>query len=317
MGANVELNKKNVELNKKNIELRNAEKEKILSPGRVVWNRLKKNKLAMTGLGILIFMVAISIIGPWISPYSAFDINLTQGDLAPSWAHPLGTDDVGRDILTRLMYAGRMSLAVGIVAVVIEVVIGSALGVIAGYYGGIIDSIIMRIVDIIMCFPFLCILIMLSAVMSDLHVAPKYRIFVVMFIIGIIGWTGLCRLVRGQMLSLREQEFMQAAEALGLKDRRKMFKHLLPNAFSSIIVSATLGIGGAILYESSLSFLGLGVTPPTPSWGQMVQAVRDQYILQFMPWKWIPPGLCIFLTVMSINLLGDGLRDAIDPKLKR
>ena len=246
-----------------------------------------------------------------------YKIDLTKSELPPSWAHPLGTDDVGRDVLTRLMYAGRISLAVGLVAVTIEVIIGSFMGVVAGYFGGIVDSIIMRLVDVIMCFPFLAILIMLSAVMSDFHVNPNYRIFVVMFIIGIIGWTGLSRIVRGQMLSLREQEFMQAAEALGLSDNRKMFRHLLPNALASIIVYATLGIGGAILSESALSFLGLGVTPPTPSWGQMVQLCRDMYVLQFEPWLWIPPGLCIFLAVMSINLLGDGLRDAIDPKLKR
>jgi peptide/nickel transport system permease protein len=310
MGANVELNTKK-ENNKQ------PQKEVVLSPSRVVWNRLKRNKLAMTGLIIIIIMILTAIIYPIISPWDVYKLDLTAGELPPSFQHPLGTDDVGRDVLTRLMFAGRISLMVGIVAVAIEVLIGSTLGVVAGYFGGIVDSIIMRIVDIIMCFPFLCILIMLSAVMSDLHVNPDYRIFVVMFIIGIIGWTGLCRLVRGQMLSLREQEFMQATEALGLKDSRKMFKHLLPNAMASIVVYSTLGIGGAIMSESALSFLGLGVTPPTPSWGQLVQACRDMYILQYQPWMWIPPGLCIFLTVMSINLLGDGLRDALDPKLKR
>ena len=222
-----------------------------------------------------------------------------------------------RSVFARLMYGGRISLSVGIVSVAIEVLIGTILGGIAGYYGGVVDNIIMRLVDILMCFPFLPLLLMLSAVMSARHVDPKYRIYVVMFIIGIIGWGGLCRLIRGQILSLKEQEFMQAAEALGLKDRRKIFRHLLPNTFASIIVSATLSVGGAILTESSLSYLGLGVTPPTPSWGNMIQCAQDIYTLTFQPWRWIPPGVCIFLTVMAINLLGDGLRDALDPKLKR
>ena len=174
----------------------------------------------------------------------------------------------------------------------------------------------MRIVDVFMCFPFLSLLIMVSAIMSDLKIPPEYRIFVVMFIIGALSWTGTCRMVRGMVLSLREQEFMQAAEALGLSDARKMFLHLLPNTLAVIIVSATLGIGGAILTESSLSFLGLGVTPPTPTWGNMIQTAQDYYTLTNRWWLWIPPGLCIFLTVISINIFGDGLRDALDPKLK-
>lgn len=291
-------------------------KEEIMSPWKIIRKRLKKNKLAIFGMYILFFMVLMALIGPMISPYKMETIDLYNVSAAPSFSHLLGTDDVGRDVLVRVMYGGRISLSVGILAVLVEVLIGSILGGIAGFYGGIVDSIIMRIVDIFLCFPGLPLLIMLAAVMSDLHVPPQYRMYVVMFIIGLLGWPGLCRIVRGQILSLREQEFMQAAEALGLRDRRKIFSHLLPNTFASIIVSATLGIGGAILTESALSFLGLGVTPPTPSWGQMVQAVNNSYVLQFKPWIWAPPGICIFLTVMGINLFGDGLRDAIDPKLK-
>lgn len=291
-------------------------KEKIESPWRVAWKRLRKNKLAMTGLIILMILTLVSVFGPMIYPYDMNHLDFLNIESAPSAQHILGTDNLGRDVLARLMQAGRISLAVGFVAVTIEVIIGASLGVLAGYYGGIVDAIIMRIVDIFLCFPFLPLLIMLGAVMSDLKVTPEKRIFVVMFIIGLLSWPGLCRLVRGQILSLREQEFMQAAEALGLRDRRKMFSHLLPNTFASIIVSATLGIGGAILTESSLSFLGLGVTPPTPTWGNMIQVVNEAYALQNMPWLWMPPGICIFLTVMSINLFGDGLRDALDPKLK-
>ncbi len=293
-----------------------SKKEKIESPWRVAWRRLKKNKLAMTGLFIILFLTVASFVGPLLYPYDMNHLDFLNIEQPPSSLHILGTDNLGRDVLARLMQAGRISLLVGLVAVTIEVVIGSVLGVLAGHYGGVVDAIIMRIVDIFLCFPFLPLLIMLGAVMSDLAVAPDKRIFAVMFIIGLLSWPTICRLVRGQILSLREQEFMQAAEALGLKDRRKMFAHLLPNTFASIIVSATLGIGGAILTESSLSFLGLGVTPPTPTWGNMIQVVNDQYALQYLPWLWIPPGLCIFLTVMSINLFGDGLRDALDPKLK-
>lgn len=298
------------------VNIKEIKNEEIISPWKLAWKRLKKNKMALTGLFILVFMVLVAIFGPIISPYKMETIDLYNVSAPPSTQHILGTDAVGRDVLTRVMYAGRTSLSVGVVAVLIQVIIGSILGAVAGYYGGFIDGFIMRVVDIFMCFPTLPILIMLGALMSDLRVRPEYRMFVVMFILGILSWPGLCRIVRGQILSLREQEFMQAAEALGIRDRKKMFRHLLPNTFASIIVSATLGIGGAVLTESGLSFLGLGVTPPTPSWGNMVQVVNDLYILQKQPWLWIPPGLCIFLTVMSINIFGDGLRDALDPKLK-
>ena len=292
-------------------------KEKVLSPWKIVGLRLKKNKMAMLGLYLLIFMVAMSIFGPIISPYNMETIDFTNTNVKPSLAHPLGTDEIGRDILTRLMYGGRVSIMVGVVAVILELLIGIILGGISGYYGGVIDAIIMRIVDIFMCFPSLPFLIMLSAVMSDWKVPPQYRMFIVMFILGLLGWPGICRLVRGQILSLREQEFMQAVEALGIRDRKRIFGHLLPNTMAAIIVTATLGIGGAILAESALSYLGLGVTPPVPSWGQMIQAVNDMYTFQYKPWTWMPAGICILITVVAINLFGDGLRDALDPKLKR
>jgi peptide/nickel transport system permease protein len=308
----METNKKAINLNK-----RSEEKNDVMSPWKITYKRLKRNPLAIAGFYILLIFVLIAVLGPYLSPYKMESLDLNNISSKPNFTHWLGTDEVGRDIFTRLMVAGRISLAVGIVAVAISVLIGGILGGISGFYGGFIDNIIMRIVDIFMCFPFLPLLIMFGAIMSDLKVPPEHRIFVVMIILGILSWPYLCRIVRGQILSLREQEFMQAAEALGLRDRRKIFSHLLPNTFASIIVSATLGIGSAILTESALSYLGLGVTPPTPSWGQMIQVVNDLYILQNEPWKWIPPGICIFLTVMAINLFGDGLRDALDPKLKR
>lgn len=291
-------------------------KNVVETPGKLAWKRLKKNKLAMAGLIILIVMILISFIGPMVSPYNMETLDLENISATPSIHHWLGTDEVGRDIFTRLMYAGRISLSIGIFAVIVEIVLGSILGALAGFYGGMVDAIIMRIVDIFLCFPFLPILMMLAALMADLKIRPERKMFVVMFIIGILSWPGLARLVRGEILSLREQEFMQATEALGLKDKRKIFRHLIPNTLGSIIVTATLSIGSAILTESSLSFMGLGVTPPTPSWGTMIQMVNDMYNLQYQPWCWIPPGICIFLTVMSINLFGDGLRDALDPKQK-
>lgn len=306
MESNMEIKKDNKEYN-----------EKILSPARVTWNRLKKDKLAIAGLIVLILMVLIAVFGPFLSPYKENSMDYNNPTVGPCLQHLLGTDELGRDVFTRLMYAGRISLAVGVVAVVIEIIVGSLLGAISGFYGGIIDNIIMRIADIFLCVPFFPILISLGALLSDLKVNPSQRLLLVMFIIGILDWPSLCRLVRGQILSLREQEFMQAAESLGLRDRRKILKHLLPNTIPSIIVSATLSIGGAILTESALSYLGLGVTPPTASWGNMIQVVNDLYTLQNYPWLWMPPGLCILLTVMGINLFGDGLRDALDPKLKK
>lgn len=294
-----------------------VKKEKILTPGRMAWNRLKKNRLAMLGLFIIIILVLLSIIGPFFSPYTDQGVKVINAHKAPNSKYLLGTDLLGRDILTRLMLAGRISLLVGVVAVLIKIILGSILGAVAGFYGGWIDAIIMRIVDIILCLPFLPIIIILAAILSDMHIKPEHRIFAVMFIIGFLDWPSVARIVRGQILALREQEFMQAAEALGIRDSKKIFKHLLPNTIPSLIVSATLGIGGAILTESALSYLGLGVMPPTPSWGNMIQAVNNLVDLQKRPWLWIPPGVCIFLTVMAINLFGDGLRDALDPKLKK
>ncbi|WP_157469585.1 oligopeptide ABC transporter permease [Clostridium algidicarnis] len=291
-------------------------KEEIETPFKTIWKRLRKNKLAMAGLFILVAMVVVCVFGPFFTQ-DPNKVNYTDGFLKPSSKYWFGTDMLGRDIFARTLSAGRISLFVGIASVIIQVVIGSILGAVAGYYGGIVDTIIMRIVDIFMSVPTLPILIVLAAILSDLGIRPERRIFVVMAVIGILSWPGLCRMVRGQILSLREQEYMEAAEALGLTDSRKMFKHLLPNTIPVIIVTATLSLGGAILSESTLSFLGLGVQPPTASWGNMIQSVYDMYNIQYRPWLWMPPGVAIFLTVMAINLFGDGLRDAIDPKLKK
>lgn len=245
------------------------------------------------------------------------DYDLSQKNLSPNSKYWLGTDKLGRDILLRTMLAGRISLMVGLVATVISVVIGSTLGALAGFYRKNVDTIIMRIADIFMSLPTLPLLIILGAVLSDLKIDPSKRIYFLMFIIGALSWTTLSRLVRGQILTLREQEFMQATEALGLRDRRKIFRHLLPNTIPTIIVTATLGVAGAIITESALSFLGLGVVQPTPSWGNMISAANNLIDFRKRPWLWIPPGMCILITVVAINLMGDGLRDALDPKMKR
>jgi peptide/nickel transport system permease protein len=215
------------------------------------------------------------------------------------------------------MEAGRISLTVGIIAASIIVIIGGTLGAVSGFYGRFVDTLIMRFADIFYAVPTLPVLIMLGAVLSDLKFPPDKRIFFVMLIIGVISWMGLARLVRSQILSLKEQEFMLANEVLGLRDRRKIFRHLLPNTYPIIIVVATLGVAGAIITESTLSFLGLGVVPPSPSWGQMLSAANNMIDFQKRPWLWIPPGVCILLTVVAINFIGDGLRDAFDPKQKR
>ncbi len=221
----------------------------------------------------------------------------------------LGTDKIGRCIYTRLVYGGRISLSVGLVATSINVFLGLLIGSISGYYGGIVDSIIMRLTEVVMAFPFLLICITMSVILGP-------SIYNVMLIIGLLGWPGISRMIRAQILSLREQEFMEAATALGIRDSNKITRHLWPNVMAMIIVYATLGMSGAILSEAGLSFLGLGVQPPKASWGNMLSNLTQKQI-ESMPWLWIPAGLAIFVTVMSFNILGDGLRDALDPKLKK
>lgn len=287
------------------------------SPWRIAIRRFSRNRLAVIGLFIIVFMFLLCFLGPFFSPYSLYDYSVLDKNLSPSSKYWLGTDKLGRDILLRMMLAGRISLLVGLVATGISVIIGATLGALAGFYRKWVDTLIMRIADIFMALPTLPILIILGAILSDLKVEPSDRIYFLMLIIGVLGWSSISRLVRGQILGLREQEFMQATEALGLKDRRKIFRHLLPNTVPIIIVSATLGVAGAIIFESALSFLGIGVVPPTPSWGNMISAANNLIDFRKRPWLWIPPGMCILVTVVAINLIGDGLRDALDPKMKK
>ncbi|KZS46175.1 peptide ABC transporter permease [Paenibacillus glucanolyticus] len=287
------------------------------SPWRIAIRRFARNRLAVIGLFIVVFMFLLCFIGPMFSPYSLYDYSKLDKNLPPSSKYWLGTDKLGRDILLRIMLAGRISLLVGLVATGISVIIGATLGALAGFYRKWVDTLIMRMADIFMALPTLPILIILGAILSDLKVEPTDRIYFLMLIIGVLGWSSISRLVRGQILGLREQEFMQATEALGLKDRRKIFRHLLPNTIPIIIVSATLGVAGAIIFESAMSFLGIGVVPPTPSWGNMISAANNLIDFRKRPWLWIPPGMCILVTVVAINLIGDGLRDALDPKMKK
>ena len=236
---------------------------------------------------------------------------------APSAKHWMGTDRNGMDMLTRLMYGGRVSLVIGFIVEAISTILGVIMGGIAGYFGKWVDNLIMRIVDIFYCIPSMPIIIILGAAMDAMSVDPTLRMVYLMLILGFLGWPGMARLIRGQILSLREQEFMTATEAGGISVSRRIFKHLVPNVIPQIIVSVTMGIGGTIITEASLSFLGLGVKFPFASWGNIINDVNNTYVLQHFWFIWIPAGTLLLLTVLAFNLVGDGLRDAFDPKMKR
>jgi len=243
--------------------------------------------------------------------------NILDTHSKPSSTHWLGTDKDGMDNLTRLMYGGRISLFIGFVVVIIELLIGVLLGGIAGYFGKWVDNLIMRIVDIVICIPSMPLYIILGSIMDTNKVDAQVRIFYLMFVLGILSWPGICRMVRGQILSLREQEFMIATEATGISVRRRIFKHLIPNVIPQLIVIATMDLGSIILTEATLSFLGLGVKFPYASWGNIINAVNDSYVMTHFWFEWIPAGFLILLTVLGFNFVGDGLRDAFDPKMKR
>ena len=235
----------------------------------------------------------------------------------PSAKHWLGTDKYGMDMLTRLMYGGRVSLMIGFIVIIIETVLGVILGGIAGYFGGWVDNLIMRLVDIFYCIPSMPIILILGAAMDQQRVEPGKRLIYLMLILGILGWAGIARLVRGQILSLREQEFMTATEACGISVKSRIFKHLIPNVIPQLIVNCTMGLGSVIITEATLSFLGLGVKFPFASWGNIISDVNNTHVLTNYWWVWIPAGLLLLLTVLAFNLAGDGLRDAFDPKMKR
>lgn len=279
----------------------------IESPWKAAWRRFKKNRLALTGMIILLIFIVLAIFAPFLTPYDPNRADFLKRNQAPSAEHWFGTDDMGRDILTRTLYGGRISLTVGIVAVGISMLIGVLLGAIAGFFGGLLDTVIMRLADIFLSFPFLIMAITAAALIGP-------SIYNIMIILGVLTWPGPARLLRAEFLKLKNMDYIDAVSALGAKNKRIIAMHLLPNALAPLIVSGTLGVAAAILAEAGLSFLGLGVPPPAASWGNMLNRARPLYILSTMPWMWIPPGTAVFMVILSINFLGDGLRDALDPK---
>ena len=323
---------------------------KLMSPGRMVLRRFFRSKLSIVGLVIFAVLLVFVLLGPVVyrawgetetdrtgrveyedTIYDA-DVEGGYGEsiqiiesnkginalAKPSARHILGTDERGMDVFVRLMYGGRLSLLVSFIAVILTAVLGVVLGGIAGYYGGWVDNIIMRICDMLMCLPTLPLMLILASVLDANNVPSEYYIYLLMVLLSLFSWTGMARLVRGQILFLREQEYMVAAEAMGYSPARRIFKHLIPNVLPQIIVSMTMSLGSMILYESTLSYLNLGVKDPHASWGTMVSVITSKpEVLANNPWVWIPSGICIILAVLAFNFLGDGLRDALDPKQRR
>lgn len=271
------------------------------------WLRFRKNRGGVAGLFIIVAVILTALLAPFLAPLEYTQQDLFRSLTPPGEEFPLGSDEYGRDILSRIIYGSRVSLQVGIIATIISMVIGIFLGLLAGYYGGLVDSILSALVDISWAFPTILLALVFVAIFSPSLVN-------VMIAVGLVYWAGYARLVRGEVLSLKEREFVEAIRALGARDGKILFSHVLPNCFAPILVMGTLGMAQAILIEASLSFLGLGAQPPTPSWGAMLSDGR-MYLLT-APWVTISPGLCIMITVLGFNLLGDGLRDALDPRLK-
>jgi peptide/nickel transport system permease protein len=272
----------------------------------IFWRRFKKNRLAVAG-GIIVFaLFVVAIFAPLISPYNPNNIDRKHVLESPSIKHPFGTDDLGRDILSRMIWGARISLSVGFVAVGIATVIGMIIGALAGYYGGWTDRIIMRFIDIMLTIPtFFLILAVIAFIGAG--------IWNIMIVIGVTSWMGVARLVRAEFLSIRQREYVLAAKALGASDYRIIFSHIMINSMAPVLVSAVLGIAGAVLVESALSFLGIGIQPPTPSWGNILTLGKDN--IEIAWWLSVYPGLAILVTVLGYNLLGEGIRDSIDPRL--
>lgn len=326
-----------------------TDRVKVLSPTMTVLKRFFRSKLSVVGLVTLIALFLFSFIGPLFSPYTDTTIDYSKGKenvsntkleyvvdgeaqtayfisvsqpsanikADPSGKHWMGTDEFGRDLMTRLMYGGQISLTISLIVIFLETLLGVILGGLAGYFGGWVDQLIMRIVDILYCVPQLPIMLILSAMFTSLGIEDISRLYYMMGILTLMGWAGTARLVRGQILSLREQEFMLAAKCAGLSTKRKIFKHLIPNVLPQLIVSMTLGLGSIILTEATLGFLGLGAPLGTATWGSMINyATKSEYLNSF-PNFWVPAGICITLAILAFNFVGDGLRDAFDPKAKR
>jgi peptide/nickel transport system permease protein len=311
------------DINPKPISLSSAAAEiKPRTPTQQVLRRFVRHKAAMFGLLILIAMILYVLLGSLVFTEAYANRNDTSIRLQPPSAeHPFGTDRIGRDIMARTIYGGQISLIIGVLAVLVEVTLGTAIGAIAGYYGGWIDSILMRFTEAMLSIPSLLLLLVMAkffaARIPDIHLLGRSfsgSVIVIIVIIGLTSWMTLARIVRSNVLSLKETEFILAARALGLPNSRIIMAHILPNTLASIIVALTLGVAGAILSEAYVSFLGLGVQAPTASWGNMLTEAQEFQIIKDAPWYWFFPGLMILLTVLSINFVGDGLRDALDPR---
>lgn len=272
----------------------------------VIGKRFLRNRLSVIGAVIVFLLIIISLSAPLISPYDPTTIDVHNVLSPPGKEHLLGTDELGRDLLSRIIWGSRVSLKVGFIAVGIAVSAGIIIGSIAGFYGGVIDNILMRFVDIMLAFPTFFLILAVISILEQ-------GIFTIMVVIGLTNWMDVARLVRAEFLSLKEKDFVAAARAIGASDKRIIFSHILPNALSPVFVAATFGIAGAILIESGLSFLGLGVQPPEPSWGNILTSGKDN--IEVAWWLSLYPGLAILITVLSYNLVGEGLRDALDPRL--
>ncbi len=345
--------------NEETEEVALSDRNKVLSPGRLVLKRFFRSKLSIIGLCMLIGLFLFCFVGPWFSPWGETEKDFSPGapiymqtkkDLTitdestgdsetweyyvvsiqqkslnmyakPSLQHWLGTDQLSMDVFTRVMYGGRISLLLSFTVVIVETILGVILGGLAGYFGKWVDQLIMRIVDILYCLPSMPIMLIAGTAIDGWilkEIIPdSMRIFALMLILCLMGWASVARLVRGQILMLREQEYMIAAEATGLSTARKIFKHLLPNVLPQLIVSMTLGLGGIILTESTLSYLGLGIQPPNAAWGSMISQAKDTTVMNYYFNLWFLPGVCIIIATLGFNFVGDGLRDAFDPKMKR
>ena len=273
---------------------------------RVIGQRFSRNRLSVMGAMIVLSLITVSLLAPFIAPYDPTAIDVYNVLSPPGKTHLLGTDELGRDLLSRIIWGSRVSLKVGFVAVGIAIMIGIVIGSIAGFYGGRTDAVLMRFVDIMLAFPTFFLILAVIAILEP-------SIFTIMAVIGVTSWMDVARLVRAEFLTLKERDYVDAARAIGVSNRRLMFRHILPNALSPVFVSATFGVAGAILIESGLSFLGLGVQPPDPSWGNILTAGKDN--IEVAWWLSLYPGLAILVTVLSYNLVGEGLRDALDPRL--
>lgn len=281
----------------------------------LIWRQFRKHRLAMAGLVVMALLVLVAVLAPWVAPYNPYHpfslgVDALNTLAPPSAAHLLGTDVLGRDVLSRLIYASRVSLLVGVCAVLLAVLIGVVVGSTAGFYGGWVDNVLMRVTDTVITFPAMFLVMILTALLHP-------SIWNVIVVIGFVNWTGIARLLRGEFLRLRSQEFVVAAHGLGARPGRIIWRHLVPNSLSPVIVAATFGMADAILIEAALSFLGVGVQQPVASWGNMLSAATDIGVLLTRPVLWLAPGAAIFLTVLSINFVGDGLRDALDPHVIR